>query len=172
MKTISLNACLAVAATLVTTPVLAQDAPAAQETLAQDNAAAAEVAPASSEEWTQFSQNDRTIYLIDLKSFKPVGNALTVRIARVPTQGGTSTFMHRIDEYEIRCSGNQARMMVEVEFDDAGNEIERYPEAEAVFETIRPTSLPAYFKSMPCEHARPAGDPAPSIKAFIERGRQ
>jgi|GEM_PF-226205 len=173
MRNIHLTACVASLAVAISASALAQEAP-----VAEQNAAEAQVAPpvtedaASSEEWAQFSNNDRTIYLIDLKSFKPVGDATAVRIARVPTQGGTTTFMHRIDEYEIRCRQNQARMLTEIEFDDAGAEIDRYPEAGAEWDTMLPASLPAYFKAMPCEGARPNGSPAPSIKAFIERGRQ
>lgn len=166
MTRFTTTAWLAGLALMMTTSVQAQDAAAVQE-----NAAETEVAATSGEEWAQFSNNDRTIYLIDLKSFKAVGDATATRIARVPTQGEATNFTHRIDEYEIKCSANQARMMVEIEFDDQGNEVERYPEADAVFEALLPTSLPAYFKAMPCEGARPDAAPAPSIKAFIERGR-
>lgn len=167
MKRFTHTAWLAGLALMMTTSVQAQDAAAVQE-----NAAEAEVAATSGEEWVQFSNNDRTIYLIDLKSFKPVGDAITARVARVPTQGDASNLTHRVDEYEIKCRGNQARMMVEIEFDDKGIEVERYPEAGAEFETLLPTSLPAYFKNMPCEGARPNGAAADSVQAFIARGRQ
>ena len=171
MKTFKQTACIAGFTALISASAaasaMAQDAPAAQE-----EAVAAEEAPASSEEWVQFSNNERTIYLIDLKSFGAVEDTAPVRIARVPTSGGTSVFSYRIDEYEMKCRGNQARMMAEVEFDDTGNEVDRYPEADAEWETMRPASLPAYFKAIVCEGARPRHSSAPSIKAFIERGRQ
>lgn len=167
MKHVYLAVSLSSLAVLTAAPVLAQDAPVAEE-----NAAAAQVAPDGSEEWVQFSSNDRNLYLIDLKNFRPAGDATSVRIGRVPVQGPSTVFAHRIDEYEIRCSRNQYRMTVEIEFDDTGTEVDRYPEAEAEWDTIGGTSLPAYFKAMVCEGSRPTNAPASSIKAFIERGRK
>ena len=167
MKNAYFSACVSALALVMATSAQAQDVP-----VTADNAPAAEVAPTSGEEWSVFSGNDRTIYLIDLKGFKPVGDATAVRIARVPTQGATTLFTHRIDEYELRCTANQARMITEIEHDDKGNEVERYPEADAEWETLRPTSLPAYFKAVACDNSRPSGETADSIKTFISRGRQ
>lgn len=167
MKTREFTACLAVLAALTTTTVQAQETP-----VAEANAPEAVIAPAEGEAWVVFSSNDRNIYLIDLHSFKPVNDATVARIARVPLQGPTTVFMHRIDEYELRCQPNQARMIAEVEMDNDGTEVERYPEADAEWEPMRPASLPAYFKAIVCDNARPNGAPANSIKAFIERGRQ
>lgn len=167
MKNAYLSACVSALALVAATTTLAQDVPATE-----DNATIAEVAPTSSEEWGVFSSNDRTLYLIDLKGFSPIGDATTVRVARVPTQGATTLFVHRIDEYELRCRANQARLVTEVELDDNGDEIERYPEADAEWEDVRPTSLPAHFKAIACDNARPSGATADSIKAFISRGRQ
>lgn len=167
MKNAYLTACVSSFALLIATAAAqAQEADVAQE------AVAAPAVATSGEEWGVFSSNDRTIYLIDMNGFKPVGDATSVRIARVPTQGATTLFVHRMDEYELRCRANQARMIAEVEFDDKGDEIERYPEADAEWENLRPTSLPAYFKAIACDNARPSGATADSIKTFISRGRQ
>ena len=167
MRNFTLTACISGLVGVAACTAQAQEVPAPTE-----NAVEAAIAPSSGEEWVVFSSNDRNIYLIDLKSFKPVGDATAVRLARVPTQGATTVFLHRVDEYELRCQPNQARMMAEVEMDNSGDEVERYPEADAEWETMRPSSLPAYFKSIVCDGARPNGAPASSIKVFIERGRK
>lgn len=164
MKTLYITVSLSLLS--VMTPSLATG----QEAAVQEEVPAP-AAAAPADEWASFSRNDRTIYLIHMKDLTAVDNVTQVRIARVPTQGAADDFSYRLDEYELRCRQNQARQTSEAEFGPDGQEVERYPEADAEWETIRPTSLAAYFKPIACDGAVSQDKPASSIQAFIARGR-
>lgn len=183
MKTLYLGTCLAACIGLA--PAFAQDTPVpdtpAQDASVQDASAQAAVAdpaadPAAAaapagEEWQAFSHNDRQVYLVRLSPVPTSGNTAQVHIARVPTQGAAGDLSFKLDEYELRCSANQSRLVAESDYDEAGNLIERYPDDAAEWETIRSTSLSAYFKPFICDGARAQGKVAASVRAFIERGR-
>jgi hypothetical protein len=126
---------------------------------------------ASAEEWNAFSRNARLVYLVDVGAIATVGDATSVRVARVSLQSPPGDYSHKIDEYEIRCSAKQARILAEVEYGPDGAEVERYPEADAAWDDIRPTSLSAYIQPIVCEGARAYGANATSIKAYIDSGR-
>lgn len=126
---------------------------------------------ASAEEWNAFSRNARLVYLADVSAIATVGDTTNVRVARVSLQSPAGDYSHKIDEYEIRCRAKQARIIVEIEYGPDGVELERYPEADAAWDDIRPTSLSAYIEPMVCNGDRANGPNAPSIKAFIDGGR-
>jgi len=134
-------------------------------------AAALSAGPASAEEWNAFSRNARLVYLVDVGGIATVGDTTSVRVARVPLQTPVGDYSHKIDEYEIRCAAKQARVLAEIEFGPDGAEVERYPEADATWDDIRPTSLSAYIQPIVCDGARADGAPAASIKAYIDAGR-
>ena len=85
--------------------------------------------------------------------------------------GNWGYYSHKIDEYEIRCAAKQARVLAEIEFGPDGAEVERYPEADAAWDDIRPTSLSAYIQPIVCNGDRAEGANAASIKAYIDAGR-
>ena len=134
-------------------------------------AAVAFAGAASAEEWNAFSRNARLVYLVDVGGIATVGDTTSARVARVPLQTPVGDYSHKIDEYEIRCAAKQARVLAEIEFGPDGAEVERYPEADAAWDDIRPTSLSAYIQPIVCDGARADGAPAASIKAYIDSGR-
>lgn len=133
--------------------------------------AVASAGVASAEEWNAFSRNARLVYLVDVGGIATVGDTTSARVARVPLQTPAGDYSHKIDEYEIRCAAKQARVLAEIEFGPDGAEVERYPEADAAWDDIRPTSLSAYIQPIVCDGARAEGAPAASIKAYIDAGR-
>lgn len=134
-------------------------------------AAVASAGAASAEEWNAFSRNARLVYLADVGAISTVGDTTSVRVARVSLLTPAGDYSHKIDEYEIRCAAKQSRILAEIEFGADGVEVERYPEADAAWDNIRPTSLSAYIQPIVCEGARADGPNAPSIKAYIDGGR-
>ena len=134
-------------------------------------AAVASAGAATAEEWNAFSRNARLVYLVDVGGIATVGDTTSARVARVPLQMPAGDYSHKIDEYEIRCAAKQARVLAEIEFGPDGAEVERYPEADAAWDDIRPTSLSAYIQPIVCDGARADGAPAASIKAYIDAGR-
>ena len=134
-------------------------------------AAAVAAGAAAAEEWNAFSRNARLVYLADVGAIATVGDTTSVRVARISLQSPAGDYSHKIDEYEIRCNAKQARIIVEVEYGPDGVELERYPEADAAWDDIRPTSLSAYIQPIVCEGARADGPNATSIKAYIDGGR-
>lgn len=133
--------------------------------------AVASAGVASAEEWNAFSRNARLVYLADVGAISTVGDTTSVRVARVSLQSPAGDYSHKIDEYEIRCAAKQARILAEIEYGPDGAEVERYPETDAAWDDIRPTSLSAYIQPIVCEGARADGPNAPSIKAYIDGGR-
>lgn len=134
-------------------------------------AAAVASASAAAEEWNAFSRNARLVYLADVGGIATVGDASSIRVARVSLQSPAGDYSHKIDEYEIRCAAKQARIMAEIEYGPDGAEVERYPEADPAWDDIRPTSLSAYIQPIVCDGARADGSNASSIKAYIDGGR-
>jgi len=134
-------------------------------------AAALSAGPASAEEWNAFSRNARLVYLVDVGGIATVGDTTSVRVARVPLQTPVGDYSHKIDEYEIRCAAKQSRILAEIEFGPDGFEVERYPEVDAAWDDIRPTSLSAYIQPIACNGDRAQGANAASIKAYIDGGR-
>ena len=134
-------------------------------------AAVASAGAATAEEWNAFSRNARLVYLVDVGGIATVGDTTSARVARVPLQTPVGDYSHKIDEYEIRCAAKQARVLAEIEFGPDGAEVERYPETDAAWDDIRPTSLSAYIQPIVCDGARADGAPAASIKAYIDAGR-
>ena len=133
--------------------------------------AVASAGVASAEEWNAFSRNARLVYLVDVGGIATVGDTTSARVARVPLQTPAGDYSHKIDEYEIRCAAKQARVLAEIEFGPDGAEVERYPEADAAWDDIRPTSLSAYIQPIVCDGARADGATAASVKAYIDGGR-
>ena len=133
--------------------------------------AVASAGAASAEEWNAFSRNARLVYLVDVGGIATVGDTTSARVARVPLQTPVGDYSHKIDEYEIRCAAKQARVLAEIEFGPDGAEVERYPEADAAWDDIRPTSLSAYIQPIVCNGDRAEGANAASIKAYIDAGR-
>lgn len=134
-------------------------------------AAVASAGAATAEEWNAFSRNARLVYLVDVGGIATVGDTTSARVARVPLQTPVGDYSHKIDEYEIRCAAKQARVLAEIEFGPDGAEVERYPEADAAWDDIRPTSLSAYIQPIVCNGDRAEGANATSIKAYIDGGR-
>ena len=134
-------------------------------------AAAVSAGAASAEEWNAFSRNARLVYLADVGGIATVGDASSIRVARVSLQSPAGDYSHKIDEYEIRCAAKQARILAEIEYGPDGAEVERYPEADPAWDDIRPTSLSAYIQPIVCEGARADGPNASSIPAYIDSGR-
>jgi len=126
---------------------------------------------ASAEEWNAFSRNARLVYLADVSAIFTVGDTTEVRVARVPMQTPAGDYSHKVDEYQIRCGASQARIVAETEYGPDGAQVERYPEADAPWDDIRPNSLTAYIRPIVCEGARADGANAASIKAFVDGGR-
>lgn len=135
-------------------------------------AAVALAGGASAEEWNAFSRNARLVYLADVGGISTVGDTTSVRVARVSLQSPAGDYSHKIDEYEFRCTAKQARILAEIEYGPDGAEVERYPEADAAWDDIRPTSLSAYIQPIVCDGARADGPNAASIKAYIDDGRR
>ena len=134
-------------------------------------AAAVSASAASAEEWNAFSRNARLVYLADVAAIYTVGDTTEFRVARVSLQTPAGDYSHKIDEYQIRCGAKQARIVAEIEYGADGAQVERYPEADAAWDDIRPTSLSAYILPIACEGARADGPNASSIKAYIDGGR-
>lgn len=134
-------------------------------------AAVAFAGAATAEEWNAFSRNARMVYLVDVGAIATVGDTTSVRVARISLLTPAGDYSHKIDEYEIRCGVKQARILAEIEFGPDGAEVERYPEADAAWDDIRPTSLSAYIQPIVCDGARADGATAASIKAYIDGGR-
>ena len=134
-------------------------------------AAAVSASAASAEEWNAFSRNARLVYLADVAAIYTVGDTTEFRVARVSLLTQAGDYSHKIDEYQIRCGAKQARIVAEIEYGADGAQVERYPEADAAWDDIRPTSLSAYILPIVCEGARADGPNASSIKAYIDGGR-
>lgn len=134
-------------------------------------AAVAFAGAASAEEWNAFSRNARLVYLADVSAIATVGDTTEVRVARVSTQTPAGDYSHKIDEYQFRCAASQARIVAETEYGPDGAQVERYPEADAPWDDIRPNSLTAYIQPIVCEGARADGANSASIKAFVDGGR-
>lgn len=134
-------------------------------------AAAFAAGGSSAEEWNAFSRNARLVYLADVSAIATAGDITSVRVARVAVQSPAGDYSHKIDEYEFRCRARQARITVEIEYGPDGAELERYPEADAAWDDIRPNSLSAFIQPLVCNGDRADGPNAASIKAFIDGGR-
>lgn len=134
-------------------------------------AAVVSASAASAEEWNAFSRNARLVYLTDVGAIYTVGDTTEFRVARLSMQSPTGDYSHKIDEYQIRCAAKQARIVAEIEYGPDGAQVERYPEADATWDDIRPNSLSAFLQPIVCDGARADGANAASIKAFIDGGR-
>lgn len=134
-------------------------------------AAASLAGTAAAEEWNPFSRNARLVYLADVGAITGSGDVTSIRVARVAMQGPSDDYSHKIDEYAIRCGAKQARIVMEIDFGPDGAELDRYPDAEAAWDDIRPNSLASFVQAIACDGARADGANAPSIKTFIDSGR-
>jgi hypothetical protein len=136
-------------------------------------AAAVSASAASAEEWNAFSRNARLVYLVDIGAIYTVGDTTEFRVARVSLQTPAGDYSHKIDDYQVRCGAKQARIVAETEYGPDGAQVERYPEADAPWDDIRPSGLSAFLQPIVCEGARAEGPNAASIKAFVdsERGK-
>ena len=135
-------------------------------------AAAVSASAASAEEWNAFSRNARLVYLTDVSAIYTVGDTTEFRVARVSLETPAGDYSHKIDDYQMRCGAKQARIVAETEYGPDGAEVERYPEADAPWDDIRPNSLSAFLQPIICEGARADGTNASSIKGFIDGGRR
>lgn len=124
--------------------------------------------PAAAESWARFSANDQTIYLVDLDTLAPVDGIASAHMGRVPAKGDATDLSYETEVVLIRCSDGLSKSGENVSYGPDGAEIDRYTDEGAwsasggVYESI---------KRFACEEVRPAGDPFPTIAAFIAAGR-
>lgn len=135
-------------------------------------AAVVSAGAASAEEWNAFSRNARLVYMVDVGAIYTVGDTTEFRVARVSLQTPAGDYSHKIDEYQIRCGAKQARIVAETEYGSDGAQVERYPEADATWDDIRPSGLSAFLQPIVCDGARADGATSASIKAFVDGGRK
>lgn len=126
---------------------------------------------ASAEEWDGVSSSARFAYLADVSSIATVGDETTINLARVPVEGPTDDYSHKIDAYAFRCGANQVRLVQESAYGPDGAISDSFPDPAATWEDIPANSLASYVKGFACEGLRSTNRKAASVRAFIDGGR-
>ncbi|WP_395944999.1 hypothetical protein [Brevundimonas sp.] len=126
--------------------------------------------PAGAENWSRFSSSDRTAYLVDQDTLTAVDGVVTVRFARIPTQGDAGDQSHESEEVAIRCSDGQSRTTADVTHGPDGAETDRVAE-DGAWEATPSGGVYGALKSFACDDMRPQGESWPTIAAFIAAGR-
>ena len=137
---------------------------------AQDPQAVVVAQPAA-EDWHRFSGSASTSYFVEVTEIPAPGAAeVTVRMARVPTDGDADDLSHSIERIAFRCAAGEMKIGETVEYGADGAEADRYDDGLS-WEDVPPDSVMAYLKSFACDNMRSTATTYPSIQAFIEGGR-
>lgn len=159
---------IAIASLAMAGPGLAQD-PVPQEEILIPPAMAAS-APAEGPQWRAFSRGATSTFLIDPASVRRDGDEIHVSVARVPLNAPPGDYSHVIDDFAIRCAGDQSRLTSSAEAYEDGVLTEAIP-ADEPWGEIRPGSFDEGVKQVGCGDAVPVGEPFASIRAYIDAGR-
>ena len=127
--------------------------------------------PAMAEDWHSFSGTASRAYLADVDSIAAVGNTTAIRMASVPTAGRAGDLTRTETLYEFQCAARRWRTVGTVEYEADGTS-EAYPEEGAEWEPLRANTVPDFVKQIACDGSRSTTATFPSIRAFIEAGRQ
>jgi len=150
-------------------PAAAQEAPPARaEVLVAPDAPAPP--PAEGPQWRAFSRGASSTFLIDPSSVRTEGDAITVKIARVPLTGAAGDYSHIIDDFAVRCASDESHLVASTEAYEDGELTETFPVDEPWAE-IRPGSFDEGIQRIGCGVAIPTGAPFPSVRAYIDAGR-
>lgn len=129
-------------------------------------------APAAAESWHPYSRSPNNVFMADVDSIAVNGDVTSVRVAFAPRAGPPGDYSHTVETYEFQCgSRSKWRTAGIVEYGPDGAEMDRYPEEGSPWEDIRPNTSPEYLEQIVCKGARAQPPIWPSIKAFVDAGR-
>ncbi|RZJ29678.1 MAG: hypothetical protein EON85_06445 [Brevundimonas sp.] len=129
--------------------------------------------PALAEDWHAYSRTGTRAYLADVDSITAAGgSAVSIRSASVPLDLPNTDFSHGEEIYQFDCAAGKWRTAGAKDFAADGSEDGAYPEENASWEPVRPNTVPDYLKQIACDGSRSDNQTFPSIRAFVEAGRQ
>ena len=129
------------------------------------------VATPAGEDWNPFSRSAVKVYLTEVNGFKTTGDVTSARIARVPLSGQPGDYSYASDEIEFRCVVKQSRTVASTEYGPDGVQTDRYEDPEE-WAPYTPNTRDAYLSMIVCDGDRANPPTWPSIKAYIDAGRQ
>lgn len=138
---------------------------------AQAVPAAAPAATPAGEDWNAFSRSTLKVYMTDVNGFTTTGDVISARSARVPLGGQPGDYSYASDEVEFRCAAKQSRTVASVEYGPDGVQTDRFEDPEEWAAYI-PNTRDAYLSLIVCDGDRANPPTWPSIKAYIDAGRQ
>jgi len=126
--------------------------------------------PVEGPQWRAFSRSGSSTFLIDTASVQTEGDAINVKVARVPLASPAGDYSHIIDDFAVRCATRESHLVSTTEAYEDGELTETFP-ADEPWADIRPGSFDEGIKQISCGEAAPIGAPFPSVRAYIDAGR-
>ena len=145
---------------------MAQDAAAPQEEILTDGSAPAPTGP----QWRAFSRSSNSVFLVDIGSLTENGDEAGIKIARVPLTAPAGDYSHVVDDFAARCGSGQTHLTASTDALEDGELTDAFPVDEP-WSPAQPGSFDDAIKQFACDDMQPAGDPFPSIRAYIDAGR-
>ncbi|HZV84024.1 MAG TPA: surface-adhesin E family protein [Brevundimonas sp.] len=128
--------------------------------------------PVLAETWHPFSRSQNNAFMADVDSIVVNGAITSIRVATASRRGEAGDFSHSVETYEFECGANRWRTAGVVEYGADGAEAETFPEPDGAWETARDNTMPMFLKQIACDGIRAQPPHWPTVKAFIEAGRQ
>jgi len=129
-------------------------------------------APVAAESWHPYSRSQNNVFMADVDSIAVNGNVTSVRVALAPRAGAPGDYSHSVETYEFQCgSRSKWRTAGIVEYGPDGAEADHYPEEDSPWEDVRPNTSPEYLEQIACKGSRAQPPIWPTIKAFVDAGR-
>lgn len=138
--------------------------------LAQDPPAAGMQIIEEGPRWGAFGRDSAKVYLINTAEIARDGDVARGSIVRLRRDSPAGDFSHVLDVFEVKCEGNQSRLLSTADIEGDGES--GAPETvDEPWLPIRAGSLDNQIRDILCGDMSPTGLRYPSIKAYVEAGR-
>lgn len=127
---------------------------------------------AAAETWHPYSRSTGSVFMADVDSIVVNGEITSIQVATVARTGDAGDYSHTIETFEFQCGSNSKwRTAGMVEYGPDGEEMGRYPEEGAEWESIRANTSPDYLEQIVCDGSRAQPPIWPTVRAFVDAGR-